>query len=370
VNQSRAQQIRDGTISWFDDWAWLIVAAAAAGVYGLSRMAVSPSGRRVTSWSFFQRARVFPPLQLSIDVKQASGAQPELSEGFAARVRAQLQDLQARFGQDARVIQGTDAAIEIPVKDLPEKAQYLLALFKWLRKSNTVTLRATLLPAGKTGLTCHVALTEQDGSLTRRAKLPQQTLSYMPEADWSFNPAVPPPAFSWLPLVSRTSAWALFAFRSVQVSEAKLSDEIGTASRGAFGEMLAGLEVANEASSARAHFRRALVYDQGYLEARLNLAAVSISGNPQEVARAKVQLVRVLTELGPQSIILPDDRKAIRERALFYRAIYCLAIATMNEVVATMSRDVNAIGRTLSEIEELMIVTELLSKQVSNTSGW
>jgi hypothetical protein len=357
---------------WVKDWAVILLVIAALMTYILSRVAISPAGRRITSWRFFQRIPVFPRLQLGIDVKQASGATPELSIGFATRVRAQLQDLQARFGEDPRVIQGTDAAVEIPVKDLPEKAQYLLAVFKWLRKSNTVTLRSTLLPAGgsDSGLTCHVALVEQDGTLTKRAKLPQQTISYTPSEEWKFDPDKPPLAYSWLPLVSRTSAWALFAFRSIQVSEGQLSDEIGTASRAAFGEMLSGLEVSGDPTSARAHFRRALSFDTGYLEARLNLGAVSISEDATQIRAATEQLERVLSALGPQNQILRDDSKAIRERALFYRALYCLAIAKVNEVALAMSREDAEIDRSLERIAQLENVTAFLSAQAANDDGW
>lgn len=336
------EQARETVSGWLGD-GW--VTTAAVLVVGLLLLAALARRKRVRRVLRFPLLRRVPPrLRLAVQVEQASGSEPDLEAGFAAQVRSRVRELGARYAHDPRVVYGSDAPVDVPLDALPSQAKFVTALWAWFTKSNTVTLRATLLPASAQGVGCHVVLLEKTGAATPGVRVPEQVLVYRP-TPWVFDPQ-PGSGWSslqWMPLANLATAWALFAFRSLQAPPIVLDREFGTAFGAAYGEMLAGLEHGDSPDAMR-HFRRAIEIDPTFIEAHLNLASALGNSTRARLGRRDLrEAERILT-----ATVLPSipaaalanagsrDKGVLRWRSLWLRATYSLVMVRFNQLAAAL----------------------------------
>ncbi len=344
LRQGWADRARLTVVRWVVAWWAALALALALGAVALAFVARRQTARRVYPRGPLRR--VPPRLRLAVDVEQASGTQPDLKAGFAVQVRTRVRELSARYAEDPRVVYGSDAPVDVPLEAVPGQAKYVAMLWRWFAKSNTVTLKVTLLPASREGVGCHVVLLEQNGSASQGGSLSEQVLWHRP-SHWRFDLSAESSwnSLQWMPLANLVTAWALYAFRSLQASPETMEEEFGTRSGEAYGEMLAGLEEEDSPKAMR-HFRQAIRIDPDFVEARLNLA--SALGGSTAADRLRREDLREAQELLDELVLRIDAalaqpglpaRVAVRWRGLWFRAQYSLVMLQFNKLAPILDQD-------------------------------
>ena len=152
-------------------------------------------------------------------------------------------------------------------------------------------------------------------------------------------------SLQWMPLANLVTAWALYAFRSLQASPETMEEEFGTRSGEAYAEMLAGLEEEDSPKAMR-HFRQAIRIDADFVEARLNLASALGSSTAadrlrrEDLLEAQGLLDELVTRIDAALLQrgLPD-RVAVRWRGLWFRAQYSLVMLQFNTLAPMLDQD-------------------------------